>query len=377
MLLDIIERRKQNDVYLIAEIGQNHQGCLETAKKMILSAKKAGCNCVKFQKSDLKAKFTRTALDRRYISDHAWGQTYGEHKEYLEFSKEQYRQLQAYSNEIKIDFTASAMDEPSLDFLVELKVPFIKIGSGDANNFPLIKKAAGLNVPLIISTGMQTMSTVDRIVEIMRQASNNKYALMHCVSAYPTPPEDCNLGLITTLMRRYPNVPIGYSGHELGVIITKAAILSGARIIERHFTLDKNQKGSDHRCSLDPNEMETLARSIVEFKSNDYLSCPSLTSAEVISILGGGKELEQALCESKTNKKYILECELPCRFKLGKSIVASRNLLKGQIIQAADIAIKVSEPSGIFAEKYFEIINKQLTDNVNEDEPITEHVLSA
>lgn len=111
MLLDIIERRKQNDVYLIAEIGQNHQGCLETAKKMILSAKRAGCNCVKFQKSNLKAKFTRTALDRRYISDHAWGQTYGEHKEYLEFSKEQYRQLQAYSNEIGIDFTASAMDE--------------------------------------------------------------------------------------------------------------------------------------------------------------------------------------------------------------------------------------------------------------------------
>lgn len=111
MLLDIMKKNKCNEVYLIAEIGQNHQGCVETAKKMILTAKKAGCNCVKFQKSDLKAKFTRSALDRRYISDHSWGKTYGEHKEYLEFTKEQYRQLQAYSNEIEIDFTASAMDE--------------------------------------------------------------------------------------------------------------------------------------------------------------------------------------------------------------------------------------------------------------------------
>lgn len=210
----------------------------------------------------------------------------------------------------------------------------------------------------------------------MRQAGNNKYALMHCVSAYPTPSNDCNIRLIATLMRRFPNVTIGYSGHELGVVITQAAILTGARIIERHFTLDKGQKGSDHRCSLDPDEMQTLARSIDEFKSNDYLSISSRSATEVISILRGGHQLEQALDESNANEKHILDSELPCRLKLGKSIVASRNLPEGHIIQAADIAIKVSEPPGIFAEKYFEIIDKQLKQRVNEDEPITEHALS-
>lgn len=111
ILLDIITKKICHEVYIIAEIGQNHQGSLETAKLMILQAKKAGCHCVKFQKSDLTAKFTRSALNRNYVSEHAWGVTYGEHKNFLEFSREQYYELQAYSNEIQIDFTASAMDE--------------------------------------------------------------------------------------------------------------------------------------------------------------------------------------------------------------------------------------------------------------------------
>lgn len=113
LLLDIMKKNVCNEVYIIAEIGQNHQGSLETAKLMMLEAKRAGCHCVKFQKSDLTAKFTQSALNRDYVSDHAWGRTYGEHKEYLEFSKEQYRYLQDYSYEIQIDFTASAMDEVS------------------------------------------------------------------------------------------------------------------------------------------------------------------------------------------------------------------------------------------------------------------------
>lgn len=125
LLTDIIRRKVENSVYFIAEIGQNHQGCLEMAKTMILEAKKAGCHCVKFQKSDLKAKFTRSALDRQYISENSWGKTYGEHKEYLEFSKEQYIELQAYSREINVDFTASAMDEVTICQLIKKKVNFL------------------------------------------------------------------------------------------------------------------------------------------------------------------------------------------------------------------------------------------------------------
>ncbi|EDV91472.1 sialic acid synthase [Drosophila grimshawi] len=375
LLLDIMSKKICNEVYIIAEIGQNHQGCPETAKRMILEAKKAGCHCVKFQKSDLAAKFTSSALNRKYVSDHAWGSTYGQHKEYLEFSKEVYHLLQDYSREIGIDFTASAMDERSLEFLADLRVPFIKIGSGDANNFPLLTKAASLQIPLVISTGMQTMSTVDKIVEIMSESRNEMYALMHCISAYPTPPTDCNLGLISVLMRRFPNVTIGYSGHELGVSITKAAVLMGARIVERHFTLDKNQKGSDHRCSLEPAEMCSLVRGIDQFRHNKYLLNANYTVEEIIKMLGGGDELRAAL--SEVENKDILECELPCRFKLGKSIVAARDLDKGHKIQVSDLTIKVSEPSGISAETYFDIIGMQLTRSVNQDEPIIENVLTS
>lgn len=214
------------------------------------------------------------------------------------------------------------------------------------------------------------MSTVDKIVEIMYEAGNNMYALMHCVSSYPTSPSDCNLRMIPKLMKRFPNTSIGYSGHELGISITKAAVLSGARIIERHFTLDKNQKGSDHRCSLEPNELSSLVSGIDYFKNNDYLNVSSYDVSNIIAILGDEDDLRAALNE--IGDKVILPCELPCRRKLGKSIVAARNLEKGYQLKTTDLAIKVSEPSGIFAERYFDVIDKKLQYNVNEDEPISE-----
>jgi len=263
----------------------------------------------------------------------------------------------------------------SLEFLADLKVPFIKIGSGDANNFPLLIKAASMKIPLIISTGMQTMSTVDKIVEIMNQAGNDMYGLMHCVSSYPTAPRDCNLRMIPILMDRYPNVIIGYSGHELGVCVSKAAVLSGARIIERHFTLNKNQKGSDHSCSLEPKELLSLVQSIEQFKYNQYLLIPSYNVNEIIKILGREEDefLEAAL--TQVSKKEILSSELACRRKLGKSVVAARKLNKEHKLQAADLSIKVSEPSGISAERYFDIIGMKLMYSVDKDEPITENVL--
>ncbi|XP_030370119.1 sialic acid synthase [Scaptodrosophila lebanonensis] len=375
MLTDILERKIRDSVYIIAEIGQNHQGCLAVAKSMILRAKSIGCHCVKFQKSDLKAKFTHSALQRQYVSEHSWGSTYGQHKEYLEFSKEQYRELQSFSHDIGIDFTASAMDERSLAFLEELKVPFIKIGSGDANNFPLLIKASRLETPLIISTGMQNISTIDKIVEIMGQAGKDNFALMHCVSAYPVPPEASNVGLIPMFINRYPRIVIGYSGHELGIDITQAAILSGARIVERHFTLDKDQKGSDHCCSLDPQEFKSLVDRIERLKHIKVLQKNTYCAAEISNILGDKLELKEALKD--ITKKEIQECELPCQRKLGKTIVASRNLKKGHKLLMEDLAIKVSEPSGIPAEMYFHIIGMELIEELNEDDPVIAAVLSS
>lgn len=213
------------------------------------------------------------------------------------------------------------------------------------------------------------MDTVAKIVQTMEDAGKTDYALMHCVSAYPTLPGDCNLQLIRVFKGRFPNVTIGYSGHELGILLTQAAVLLGARIVERHFTLDKNQKGSDHRCSLEPNELRVLIEQIKQFDlTNDPFSV-----WDVMQKLNGGQDLANALHD--VLEKEILPCELPCRNKLGKSIVAARSLPKGHILAPSDMAIKVSQPSGETAEKYFDLIGKELIVNVGEDEPITGSML--
>lgn len=217
-------------VFVIAEIGQNHQGDLNVAKELILCAKESGADCVKFQKSCLPEKFTSTALSRPYNSVNAWGKTYGTHKAYLEFSVDQYRQLQSYANELGICFTASAMDEQSLADLYALDVPVMKIGSGDANNVRMIETTARNPTPLIVSTGMQDESTVRRIVSTMHVNQKRNFCLMHCVSSYPTQPQDANLRMLDVYRKWFPGVCLGYSGHEEGVAISGAAVLLGAQV---------------------------------------------------------------------------------------------------------------------------------------------------
>lgn len=217
-------------VFIIAEIGQNHQGDIEIAKQMIIRAKEAGADCVKFQKSCLNEKFTKNALNRSYDGYNSWGKTYGNHKEYLEFDIEQYKILQAFSIEQNILFTASAMDIQSVQDLNDLNVPFIKIGSGDANNILLLEKAATICTPLIISTGMQDEVMVKRIVEIMQANNKTNYCLLHCVSAYPTPPQHVNLRMLEMYRNIFPNICLGYSGHEQGIAISTAAVVLGAKV---------------------------------------------------------------------------------------------------------------------------------------------------
>lgn len=168
-------------VFIIAEIGQNHQGNLETAKEMIMKAKQCGADCVKFQKSCLKEKFTKNALERAYHSENSFGSTYGEHKAYLEFSDEEFEILKDFcQNEVKIAMTASAMDDLSVDFLVNLGVPFIKIGSGDSNNMILLQKVAKIiDMVAVISTGMSEISQVQQIYDIFKGSREKSQQLCH------------------------------------------------------------------------------------------------------------------------------------------------------------------------------------------------------
>ncbi|XP_075222580.1 N-acetylneuraminic acid synthase isoform X2 [Lycorma delicatula] len=305
--------------FIIAEIGQNHQGDIEVAKKLILTAKECGADCVKFQKSSLPDKFNQAALHRPYSSIHSYGKTYGEHKMFLEFSNEEFLELQNYSKEIGILFTASGMDPVSIDFLGEMDVPFIKIGSGDADNFYLLKQAALKQCPLVISTGMQSMETVKVMYETVKNVHSN-FVLMHCVSSYPTPPEEVNLNTIKLYQKEFPDIHIGYSGHELGTAISLAAVALGAKVLERHFTLNKNWKGSDHICSLEPDELKQLINDI--------------------------RMVEKALGYPV---KLIQPSENACIRKLGKSLVATRDIKIGETMTDDCISIKVAEPSGIRA----------------------------
>ncbi|XP_058823614.1 sialic acid synthase [Topomyia yanbarensis] len=358
-------------VFIIAEIGQNHQGSMEVAKEMIVRAKEIGVDCIKFQKSCLPAKFTRKALERSYTGENSWGRTYGEHKTHLEFSLSDYRALQKFCSDIGILFSASAMDPISLEHLTELQLPFIKIGSGDADNIPLLRKAAVTDIPLVISTGMQSWDQVQHIYSIFK---NKPIALLHCVSAYPTPPSESLLKLIPLYKRYFPDIVIGYSGHELGLQLTLASVLLGARIVERHFTLDKDWKGTDHKASLDPAEFGRLVGYIrcVENLRVNHENIINLLSKTLNETDYNRDELLLALKQVSASDRKLLGSEVACHSKLGKSLVFMRDVLEGQSLTAADVGVKVSEPHGLAPIWFDRVLGLKVVHTCRQDEPIQE-----
>ncbi|XP_012686810.1 N-acetylneuraminic acid synthase a [Clupea harengus] len=331
--------------FIIAEIGQNHQGDIEIAKKMIKLAKDSGADCAKFQKSELEFKFNKRALERPYTSKQSWGKTYGEHKRYLEFSHEQYKELQKYAKEVDIFFTASGMDEMAVEFLHELEVPFFKVGSGDTNNFPYLEKTAKKGRPMVVSSGMQSMETMRTVYQTVKKHNQN-FCILQCTSAYPLEAEDVNLRVITEYQKEFPDIPIGYSGHESGISISLAAVALGAKVVERHVTLDKTWKGSDHEASLDFDELAELVRSI--------------------------RTVERAL---GTGVKRMLPCEVPCHDKLGKSVVAKTAIPKDTKLTLDMMTVKVAEPKGAPPEDIFQLVGKKVIADVEEDESITTEII--
>ena len=325
---------------------------------MIKLAKESGADCVKFQKSYLPAKFNKNALMWPYEGKNSWGKTYGEHKTFLEFSETEYTILQKYSAENEILFTASAMDEVSLHFLDSINVPFIKIGSGDFHNKFVLKSAAYLQKPLIISTGMSNMTEVTDVYNFMKEI-HSKFCLLHCVSSYPTPYDEINLNVIKTYKKTFPDINIGYSGHELGIDVSLAAVMLGAKVIERHFTLDKSWKGSDHCCSLLPNEFKKLVENVRLFESgqDEFNEIWKLDSVQ--KALG-------------SYEKKFQQSEKFCFDKLGKTLVAAVDLKAGDFIKEENVAIKVAEPKGIPGKMLNSILNKTLKRNVKKDESIFE-----
>jgi len=245
-----------NPAFILAEIGINHNGDIEIAKKLIAAAKKAGCNSVKLQKRTIDVVYTKKEL--AIPRENPFGQTNGDLKRGLEFSFDAYNEINNFCKEQNILWSASPWDEESVDFLAKFSVPYYKIAAASLTDAGLLRKINETGRPVIMATGMSNLNEVDKAVALLNK---NNLILMHCVSQYPAASENINLRRINTLKERY-GVLVGYSGHELDTTISTAAVAMGACVVERHFTLDRTMWGSDQKASIEPNEMEKMIKDI-------------------------------------------------------------------------------------------------------------------
>ncbi len=247
-------------VFIIAEAGVNHNGNVKLARKMIDVAQKAGADAIKFQTFKTEELVVPNAPKARYQKLSTPGRFQFEMLKKLELSESEFEGLFHYCKRKKIIFLSTPFDFSSADFLYKLGVPAFKIGSGDLTNLPLLRHIANYGKPMILSTGMATLQEVKEAVVTVYSVGNKKIILLHCTSNYPTRYEDVNLRILDTL-RKF-NTPIGYSDHTAGLEVAVAAVAKGVCIIEKHFTLDKNLPGPDHKASLEPGELKKMVNAI-------------------------------------------------------------------------------------------------------------------
>jgi len=327
----------ESDCYVIAEIGHNHQGSLETCKNLFLAARNAGANAVKLQKRDNKTLFTKAAYNKVYDNPNSYGATYGEHREFLEFGWPEYMELQTYSRELGLDFFATAFDIPSADFLEQLNVPAYKLASGDLKSIPLLQHVARIGKPMILSTGGASLDDIRRAYDAVMPI-NNQICIMQCTGGYPPEWHELNLMVIDVLRKEFPDITVGFSSHDSGIAMAVAGYMLGARVIEKHFTLNRAMKGTDHAFSLEPGGLTKMVRDLKRLKL----------------ALGDGKKITYASERAPITK-------------MGKSLVAKRDLPQGHVLTDDDIAMK-SPGGGIPPYEWKNLVGKTLVRPMQEDE---------
>ena len=334
----------ESDCLVIAEIGHNHQGDVNKCKELFKAAKECGVDAVKLQKRDNKRLYTRQLYEKPYENENSYGSTYGEHREALEFDDRQYKELLLYSQELKLLFFATAFDEPSADFLAALDIPAFKIASGDLRSIPLLRHVAKLGKPMIVSTGGANIDDVKRAYHAIMPL-NTQLSFLQCTASYPVDFSKLDLNVISTYRKMFPEVVIGLSDHDNGIAMAPVAYILGARIIEKHFTLNHAWKGTDHAFSLEPIGMRKLVR--------------DLRRAKVA--LGDGV-------------KKIYPEEVQPIIKMSKKIVVARNIPAGHILAPQDIVFK-SPGDGIAPYDADKVIGKSTIKDLKEDDPITWEIL--
>jgi len=244
--------------YVVAEIGINHNGDIRIAKAMIDAAVHAGVDAVKFQKRT--PEICTPPEQQKQMRETPWGYiTYLDYRYKVEFNQEQYREIDRYCKEKSIDWFASVWDEPSVDFLEQFDAPVYKIPSASLTDHGLLRRVRATGRPIILSTGMSTMEQIQQSVGVV---GTENLVITHATSTYPCEPEELNLKMIATLRSQFPNVPIGYSGHEVGLVPSTIAVALGACMVERHLTLDRAMWGSDQAASVEPGGFERLVKYI-------------------------------------------------------------------------------------------------------------------
>lgn len=326
--------------FIIAEIGVNHNGSIELAKKLVENAKKCGADAVKFQTFSAETLVTSSAPKAAYQKQRDTASTSQyEMLKKLELSPKEHFEIKSFCDQIGIEFLSSPFDEKSADFLFSLGVKIFKIPSGEITNLPLLRHISKKKRPIIMSTGMSTMKEVSSAVKAIQSEGNNEISLLHCVTEYPAPYEEINLNAMLTMKKKF-KLQVGYSDHTVGIEIPVAAVALGAKIIEKHFTVDKNLPGPDHAASAEPAEFAKMVSAIIN----------------VEKALGDGIK-RPAKCEIKN---------IPIA---RKSIVAACEIQKGEIFTIENLAIK--RPGTGLPPSYLEkIVGKKAKKDFNKDELI-------
>lgn len=325
---------------IIAEAGVNHNGRLDLALKLCDKAKEIGADVIKFQTWKTENLLTRDVAQAEYQQNNTQKtESQFEMLKKLELSYDDFRTIKQHCDDIGILFSSTADEEESLDFLVELGVPFIKVGSGDIGNVSFLRYMGSKGLPIVLSTGMSTLEDVEFSINALREGGAKEITVLHCTTNYPCPHNEVNLKAMLTLRDAF-NLPVGYSDHTIGSEVSVAAVGLGATIIEKHFTLDKNMEGPDHIASTEPEDFKKMIEQI----------------RNIESALGDG--VKQMTASEKIIKKVVT-----------KRIVAKKTINSGEVFSEDNICVKRSE-TGELASKWDVIVGKTAIKCFETDEGI-------
>ncbi len=345
-----MEKSLNNETYLIGEIGQNHNGSVDIAKLIVDAAAREveeqlfgltlkGMDAVKLTKRDLRYELSDSQMRRPYDTPNSFGKTYGEHREVLELTDEEHFEVYKYAKSLGLDFVETLCAPSCTSILKHFSPDYLKVASRDLTNLPLLEVLAETKLPIIVSTGMAGDKELDQALEVITK-QHDQVSILHCVSEYPTHPQNVNLKTITYLQKKYPNYRIGYSDHTVGISVPVAAVAMGATIIEKHITLDRRMKGTDQKGSLGPDGLNRMVRDI--------------------------RLLEMELGEEKI---FIADGVKGAKEKLERSVATNRIIAAGETITAQDIHL-LSPGDGFKWSEKSAVIGKKATKEIPANEVI-------